>query len=235
MPPVRHSPVLGIHPPRFCPLGASECTTIRSPIRAPLRGRTLRILDEWMRQLRPHRQRPDRTEPGGKGGIPGQQSLPGNRQDLGGVPGVRCGSHQAIEARRRRCARQHGVADDGGGKGQGQDRITAPVAPIIEGGYNLGMLSVRLTIIVRLDQAALLGRLVEFVEERRTLIGTDVSVLLSAADGPGAAKLFTDLGALAIPFEATVAIGTTHYLVADDGNQTGGGAPIVGRTGERQR
>src|ERR1017187_4334924 len=43
-----------------------------------------------------------------------------------------------------------------------------PVAPIIEGGYNLGMLSVSLTIIVRLDQAASLDRLEDFREERRT-------------------------------------------------------------------
>ena len=90
------------------------------------------------------------------------------------------------------------------------------------------MPSARLTIIVRLDQAASLGRLQEFVEERRTPIGTDVSVLLSAADGPGAAKLFTDLGALAIPFEATAAIGTTHYLAVGDGNQTAGGHPSLG-------
>ena len=95
------------------------------------------------------------------------------------------------------------------------------------------MLSVRLTIIVRLDQAALLGRLVEFVEERRTPIGTDVSLLLSAADGPAATKLFSDRGALAIPFEATAAIGDTHYLAAGDGNQRGG-APIVGRTGNEE-
>src|ERR1017187_2539151 len=97
-----------------------------------------------------------------------------------------------------------------------------PVAPIIDGGYNgynLGMPSVRLTIIVRLDQAASLDRLAEFVEVRRTVIGTDVSVLLTAADGPAATKLFTDLGALAIPFEATAAIGDTHYLVSGDGNQ----------------
>jgi hypothetical protein len=44
-------------------------------------------------------------------------------------------------------------------------------------------------------------------------------VLLTAADGPAAPKLFSDLGALAIPFEATAAIGDTHYLVAGDGNQ----------------
>ena len=74
------------------------------------------------------------------------------------------------------------------------------------------MPSVRLTIIVRLDQAASLDRMEEFVEERRTLIGTDVSVLLSAADGPAATGLFSDLGALAIPFEATAAIGDTHSL-----------------------
>ena len=90
---------------------------------------------------------------------------------------------------------------------------------IIDGGYNLGMPSVRLTIIVRLDQAASLDRLEEFVEERRTPIGTDVSVLLSAGDGPAAAKLFSDLGALAIPFEATATIGDVYYLVAGDGNQ----------------
>ena len=41
----------------------------------------------------------------------------------------------------------------------------------------------------------------------------------TAADGPAAAILFADLGALAIPFEATAAIGDTHYLVAGDGNQ----------------
>jgi hypothetical protein len=81
------------------------------------------------------------------------------------------------------------------------------------------MPSARLTIIVRLDQAASLGRLQEFVEERRTPIGTDVSVLLSADDGPAATKLFSDLGALAIPFEATATIGENHYLVAGDGNQ----------------
>ena len=46
------------------------------------------------------------------------------------------------------------------------------------------MASVRLTVIVRLDQAASLDRLDEFVEVRRTLIGTDVSVLLSAAPRP---------------------------------------------------
>jgi hypothetical protein len=81
------------------------------------------------------------------------------------------------------------------------------------------MPSVRLTIIVRLDQAASLDWLEGFREERQTPIGTDVSVVLSAEDGPAAAKLFSDLGALAIPFEATAAIGDTHYLAAGDGNQ----------------
>jgi hypothetical protein len=81
------------------------------------------------------------------------------------------------------------------------------------------MPSVRLTIIVRLDQAGSLDRLQEFVEERRTAIGTDVSVLLAADHGPAAAKLFTDLGALAIPFEATAVIGDAHYLAAGDGKQ----------------
>src|ERR1019366_7726249 len=94
-----------------------------------------------------------------------------------------------------------------------------PAEPITDGGYNLGMPSVRLTIIVRLDQAGSLDRLQEFVETRRTAIGTDVSVTLSAADGPAATKLFSDLGSLKIPFEATAAIGDIHYLVAGDGNQ----------------
>jgi hypothetical protein len=93
------------------------------------------------------------------------------------------------------------------------------LAPIIDGGYNLGMPSVRLTIIVRLDQAAFLDRLEDLREEHRTLIGTDVSVLLSAVDGPAATKLFNDLGALAIPFEATATTGDIHYLIAGDGNQ----------------
>src|ERR1039458_10113413 len=109
-----------------------------------------------------------------------------------------------------------------------------PVGPIIDDGYNLGMPSVRLTIIVRLDQAASLERLGQFREERQTLIGTDVSVLLSADDSPAATEIFRDLGALAIPFEATATIGDIHYLVAGDENQTGGGAPIVGRTGNEE-
>jgi hypothetical protein len=110
-----------------------------------------------------------------------------------------------------------------------------PVAPIIDDGCNLGMPSVRLTIVVRLDQVASLDRLAEFVEVRRTLIGTDVSLLLSAADGPAATKLFSDRGALAIPFEATAAIGDTHYLAAGDGNQTGGGHPSLGERGMRKK
>src|ERR1022692_235441 len=77
-----------------------------------------------------------------------------------------------------------------------------PVARTIAGGYNLGMPSVRLTIIVRLDQAISLARLEGFREERQTPIGTDVSLLLSTGDGPTATKLFSDIGALAIPFEA---------------------------------
>jgi hypothetical protein len=72
------------------------------------------------------------------------------------------------------------------------------------------MPSVRLTIIVRLDRAASLDRLEEFVEECRTPIGTDVSVLPSAADGLAATILFSDLGALKIPFEATATIGENH-------------------------
>src|ERR1019366_1474353 len=97
------------------------------------------------------------------------------------------------------------------------------------------MPSVRLTIIVRLDQAGSLDGLQEFVEKRRTAIGTDVSVLLSAADGPAATKLFSDLGTLAIPFEATATIGDIHYLVAGDGNQTGGGHPSLGERGMRKK
>lgn len=81
------------------------------------------------------------------------------------------------------------------------------------------MPSVRLTIIVRLDQAVSLGRLEDLRQERQTPIGTDVSVLLSAADGPVATKLFRDLVALAITFEATAIIDGTNYLAAGDGNQ----------------
>ena len=80
------------------------------------------------------------------------------------------------------------------------------------------MPSVRLTIIVRLDQAASLDRLEHFREERRTPIGTDVSVLLSAADGPDATKLFSALGSLAIPFEVHATVDGLHYLIAGDGN-----------------
>jgi hypothetical protein len=81
------------------------------------------------------------------------------------------------------------------------------------------MPSGRLTIIVRLEQAASLDRLEHFREVRKTPIGTDVSVLPGADDGPAATKLFSDLGALAIPFEAHATIGDVHYLVAGDGNQ----------------
>ena len=44
-------------------------------------------------------------------------------------------------------------------------------------------------------------------------------MLLSADDSPAATEIFRDLGALAIPFEATATIGDIHYLVAGDGNQ----------------
>ena len=89
------------------------------------------------------------------------------------------------------------------------------------------MPSARLAIVVRLDQAASLARLEEFVEERRTLIGTDVSVLLFAADGPAATKLFNDLGALAIPIEATAATPTT-WPSATGTRLEGGGHPSLG-------
>ena len=49
--------------------------------------------------------------------------LPGDRQDHGGVPWVRCTPHQASEARWRRCTWQHAVADGRRGSGQRQDRI----------------------------------------------------------------------------------------------------------------
>ncbi|HXB73459.1 MAG TPA: hypothetical protein VNY05_34795 [Candidatus Acidoferrales bacterium] len=111
------------------------------------------------------------------------------------------------------------MADQGGSEGEGQDRINRLVALIIDGGRNLGMPSVRLTIVVHQDQVASLDRLEHICEERRTPIGSDVSVLLTAAGGPDATKLFSDLGALGIPFEAHATIGEIHYLVAGDGNQ----------------
>ena len=123
LPPARRRPGVGFHQEQQPPLGASECATIRSPIRAPLRRHRLQSGGDEVHDLCAHRQRSDRTEPGGSESVPLQQSLPGDRQDHGGVPWVRCGSHQAIESRRRRRARQPAVADDGGGKGQGQDRI----------------------------------------------------------------------------------------------------------------
>jgi hypothetical protein len=50
------------------------------------------------------------------------------------------------------------MADEGGSEGEGQDRINRLVALIIDGGYNLGMPSVRLTIVVHQDQVASLDR-----------------------------------------------------------------------------
>jgi hypothetical protein len=73
--------------------------------------------------LRPRCQWKDRAEPGGQEIIPGQPSMSDDWQDLGGVSGVRCRPHQAIEARRRRRAK-YAMADRGGGKGQRQDRIS---------------------------------------------------------------------------------------------------------------
>lgn len=81
------------------------------------------------------------------------------------------------------------------------------------------MPSIRLTIVVRLDQVASLNRLEHSREERQTPIGTDVSVLLSAADGPDATELFSHLGGLAIPFEGHATIDDIEYLVSGDGNQ----------------
>jgi hypothetical protein len=62
------------------------------------------------------------------------------------------------------------MADQGGSEGEGQDRINRLVALIIDGGYNLGMPSVRLTIVVHQDQVASLDRLEHICEERRTPI-----------------------------------------------------------------
>ena len=64
-----------------------------------------------------------------------------------------------------------------------------------------------------------MDRLEDLREEQRTPIGTAVSVLLFAADGPVATELFSDLAAMAIPYEATAMIGDIHYLAAADGNQ----------------
>jgi molecular chaperone DnaK len=123
---------------------------------------------------------------------------------------------KSSEAGRRGCVRQHVMAVNGGRQRQ-QNRVAHH--PGGDGGYNLGMPSARLTLIVQLDQAATLDRLEHFREERRTPIRTDVSVLLSAVDVPAATELFSDLGALAIPLEALAAIGGIHYVVAGDGNQ----------------
>ena len=120
LPPDRCDTDVGSHQPHQCPLGAPECIALCPPVGDHTQSI---FLDEEMHHLRPYRQWQDRPKPGGQESIPGRQSLPGNRQDLGGVPWVRRRSHQATEARWRRCARQYAVADEDGGKGQGQNRI----------------------------------------------------------------------------------------------------------------
>jgi hypothetical protein len=55
VPPGRCETGVVIHQPPHCPLGASECATIRSLIGAPPRWRAHRILGEEVCHLHPHR------------------------------------------------------------------------------------------------------------------------------------------------------------------------------------
>ena len=116
-----HDAELGSH--ALPPAGLGPDVGFRQPNEGSVQRHALQGPVDKMHLLRPYRQWQDRTEFGGQERIPGRPSLSGNRQDLRGLPWVRCGSHQAIEARRRRCARQHAMADEGGGKGQGQGRV----------------------------------------------------------------------------------------------------------------
>jgi hypothetical protein len=80
--------------------------------------------------LCPRLQRQDRTEPGSQEIIPGQPSLPGNRQDLWGLQGLRDRSRCSAEAWWRRFAGKYAVAVAFVGARKGPDRI----AP--HSGYN---------------------------------------------------------------------------------------------------
>ena len=83
-----------------------------------------------MHLLCPRLQRQDRTEPGSQEIIPGQPSLPGNRQDLWGLQGLRDRSRCSAEAWWRRFAGKYAVAVAFVGARKGPDRI----AP--HSGYN---------------------------------------------------------------------------------------------------
>ena len=83
-----------------------------------------------MHLLCPRLQRQDRTEPGSQEIIPGQPSLPGNRQDLWGLQGLRDRLRCSAEAWWRRFAGKYAVAVAFVGARKGPDRI----AP--HSGYN---------------------------------------------------------------------------------------------------
>ena len=67
-------------------------SAVRSAARSERRSTVARAGSSTKKcgNLRARRQWKNRAEPGGLKSVPGRPSLPGNRQDLGGVPGVRC-------------------------------------------------------------------------------------------------------------------------------------------------
>src|ERR1035437_2736212 len=62
VPPARRSPVLGIRPPRVCPLCTSKCNSLRSPLRATLHPPAHQSIGDEMHHLHPHRHWPDCTK-----------------------------------------------------------------------------------------------------------------------------------------------------------------------------
>lgn len=86
--------------------------------RWPHQDRFLEVSD-----LRTGRQRTDQAEPCGPARVSKAASLPGRRHDNRSLRRLRRGSHRAPEARRRRRAVQHAVANRGGREGQGPNRV----------------------------------------------------------------------------------------------------------------
>ena len=106
-------------PQQFLPFYASDCLAVRQANEVSIKCHALQVAGNEMYYLRTRQPRPDPTLRHGPAVVQGQPSLPGHRQVVWTLQEVRYRSRHSLEARRRRCAGQHAMADDGSSEGQG--------------------------------------------------------------------------------------------------------------------
>jgi hypothetical protein len=82
--------------------------------------------------------------------------------------------------------------------------------------------TVRLSFLVSAAYAQRVCLLDGFFEQGRTTVtsGRAINISLHAPNGPAAADLIRQIGAMGIPFEGHAQIDGRDYLIAGDGNQT---------------